>query len=1192
MTLLNLFKKDYNRIIETVIKADDTEHLKQEVDEYVITNEIKSKLADFFEAYNVPRQAVRVNGVWISGFYGSGKSHLLKMLSYILENKENVGEIFANKIEDDPKLKGDISRALRNYDAESILFNIDQQAERTSKESDSAILQVFYKVFYDHLGYYGAEPHVADFEMYLDKQTKYEAFKELFLQNYNKPWEEVRNRYFVPKVKEAVAQACASLFGAASADYDDFIKSFKDSYKQSIALFADLVKEYLNSKGDKSQLNFFVDEVGQFIAEDKALMLNLQTIAESLLTKCGGRSWVFVTSQETLEHHVANIAALEKDDFSKIQGRFKIKIPLTSANIDEVIERRLLDKTEEGTNYLKDIYQIEHNNLKTLLSITGKGKHQDNFYTSDLDFSNKYPFVPYQFNLFQECLKKLSEHNVFQGRSQSVGERSMLGVFQDVLKKLPKEEQNPTPLVGFDFLFEGLRGTLRTEAQNAIIQAEGLLKNNPMAIRIMKLLFLLKYNGDDVLTTAENIGTLLIDSYTININDHQKQVQVALNTLEDQTYIQRKGEVYEYLTNEEKDIEEEIKNTPVEERELNQQLNELIYDHILKGSKIYLSDYQRDFFYTRVINNSTFGRTYELSIEFSNEGSESYFYAGTVDVPMMRVKLPTDNRLMQEMRISIQTKSYYSREQTKTMKDSRRDILAKKIKYNHVRENKLKEMIERVVIDSDYYINGSVHAKSSSSDAKVVISEAFQELVETVYTKLHLVVDFDFSEQRLKTILSPDHQTSIFDNIETNSKFTQASNEILTYLTRQENLSKRVNLAEIKDYFGSRPYGWELMEVWCLLAMLSKKGKIEAKKVTNTLDDQEFLEGLLNNRSYQEVRITLQEEFDLSVLNAFKRFHAELFNETNSASEAKEIVRLFQSKGQALLTQVRSYIDMQDQYPFYGELTEFEENLEKLLHLEYGDLLKNYTQYNDDLLDDKELFDEFKMFSNGPQKEIYKKIKTLLSQGAVNLEYIKNKRIEDLRTLVTDSTSKVLGQLNNASDWIREIEKQIIDELHQERENRLEQYKEILHSIESVDLFQSLPQAEQVRVLSQLEEKKTEIDNCKFISRLKDYDEELKQMHIDLINHISDRYEYYNRPPESDKKEVKYTDTSAHSPVAAEPVESYRPIKKAVRLEKILSQVNVEHNSLETKEDVELYLSKMRKALEHEIKNNKVIYLK
>ena len=1190
MNLLKLFKKDYNRIIETVIKADDTQHLKQEVDEYVITNEIKNKLADFFEAYNVPRKAIRANGVWISGFYGSGKSHLLKMLSYILENKENVGETFANKIEDDAKLKGDILRSVRNYNAESILFNIDQQAQITSKKETDAILQVFYKVFYDHLGYYGFASHVAEFEYTLDKQGNYNEFKALFQEKTGKEWVELRQDYLSPDVDDAIAYACAKIYNKDVEYFEFYLDRFENNTTQSIEHFASLVKEYLEVKGDKAQLNFFIDEVGQFIAENESLMLNLQTIAESLLTKCGGRSWVFVTSQETLEHHVANEAALLKDDFSKIQGRFKIKIPLTSANIDEVIERRLLDKTEEGTTYLKEIYRIEHNNLKTLLSITGKGKHQDNYYSSDLDFANKYPFVPYQFNLFQECLKKLSEHNVFQGRSQSVGERSMLGVFQDVLKKLPKEERNPTPLVGFDFLFEGLRGTLRTEAQNAIIQAEGLLKNNLMPIRIMKLLFLLKYNGDDILTTAENISTLLIDSYTININDHQKQVQLALNTLEDQTYIQRKGEVYEYLTNEEKDIEEEIKNMSVDDREINQQLNELIYDHILKGSKIYLSDYKRDFFFTRVINNSTFGRAYELSIEFSNEGSESYFYAGTVDVPMMRVKLPTDNRLMQEMRLFIQTKSYYSREQTKTMKESRRDILAKKIKYNHIRENKLKEMIERVVVDSDYYINGSVHAKSSSSDAKVVISEAFQELVETVYTKLHLVVDFDFSEQRLKAILSKDLQTSIFENVETNTKFSQASNEILTYLTRQENLSKRVNLAELKDYFGARPYGWEVMEVWCLLAMLSKKGKIEAKKVTNTLDDQEFLNALLNNRSYQEVRITLQEEFDLSVLNAFKRFYAELFNETNSASEAKEIVRLFQNKGQALLSEVRHYINRQDQYPFYGELTVFEENLEKLLHLEYGDLLKTYQEYGDDLLDDKELFDEFKMFDNGSQKKIYQDIKILLDRGAVNLEYIKNKRIEDLRTLVTDSTSKVLGQLNKASDWIREIEKQILDELYQERQNRLQQYKEVLLSIQDAELFQALPQAEQMRILDQLEEKKKEIEACKFISRLKNYDEELKQIHIDLINHISDRYEYYNRPPEVEKEE-RAKQTAVRSSLVAEPKESYRPVKKAVRLEEILNQLNVEHNRLETKEDIEPYLSRVREALENEINNNKVIYL-
>ena len=82
------FLKDVNRKIDTVIKADDQANIFQEVDEYVITREISNKLADFFEMYNDPGET---NGVWISGFFGSGKSHLLKILSYVLENKKYNG---------------------------------------------------------------------------------------------------------------------------------------------------------------------------------------------------------------------------------------------------------------------------------------------------------------------------------------------------------------------------------------------------------------------------------------------------------------------------------------------------------------------------------------------------------------------------------------------------------------------------------------------------------------------------------------------------------------------------------------------------------------------------------------------------------------------------------------------------------------------------------------------------------------------------------------------------------------------------------------------------------------------------------------------------------------------------------------------------------------------------------------------
>jgi len=104
-----LFRKDVHRKIDTVIKADDQTNIFQEVDEYVVTREISNRLADFFEFYN---ETGTTNGVWISGFFGSGKSHLLKILSYVLENKQyngyHLGELFAGKITEDIKLKGDI----------------------------------------------------------------------------------------------------------------------------------------------------------------------------------------------------------------------------------------------------------------------------------------------------------------------------------------------------------------------------------------------------------------------------------------------------------------------------------------------------------------------------------------------------------------------------------------------------------------------------------------------------------------------------------------------------------------------------------------------------------------------------------------------------------------------------------------------------------------------------------------------------------------------------------------------------------------------------------------------------------------------------------------------------------------------------------------------------------------------------
>ena len=505
MIIKQVFKKDINRNIETVIKADDREHISDEVAEYVVTDEIGKKIRDFFQAYNDYGGA---NGVWISGFFGSGKSHLLKILSYVLENKKfdgyNSGDLFAEKIESDEMLKGDVLAATK-IPSESVLFNIDQQAQITSKSDANAILSVFYKVFFDHLGYYGFQPHVAEFEMWLDKQSHYEDFKLKFEKKYGKTWEESRLDYFDPMVTEAVAKVLGELNKTDPDKYESILDDIEDKRKQSIEDFCERVQDYLKTKPKGFRLNFFVDEVGQYISDNTKLMLNLQTIAETLATRTKGNSWILVTSQEDMEKVVGDMNKSQQNDFSRIQARFKIKVPLTSANVDEVIEKRLLKKEDQAQKHLVSVFKKESAHLESLLSFSEAGV-QFRGYGSGADFGNKFPFAPYQFDLFQQCRRALSTHNAFQGKHASVGERSMLGVFQQVIQKI--EDRDDRALVSFDLMYEGIRNELRGEIQSSVILAEKNLDNR-FAVKVLKALFLVKYFGN-FKTTKRNVSVLLM----------------------------------------------------------------------------------------------------------------------------------------------------------------------------------------------------------------------------------------------------------------------------------------------------------------------------------------------------------------------------------------------------------------------------------------------------------------------------------------------------------------------------------------------------------------------------------------------------------------------------------------------------------------------------------------------------------
>jgi len=996
---------------------------------------------------------------------------------------QKLGELFSEKSIDDVKLKADIQNAISKFQSESILFNIDQQAQITSKTDANAILQVFYKVFYDHQGFYGFQPHVAEFESYLSKEGKYEAFKTAFEADYHKSWEEARKDYVDPLISDAIAQACGKIYNQDPEKYEDYLDTWEDKQKFSIEDFALKVRDYIKSKPGFFRLNFFVDEVGQYIAENTKLMLNLQTIAESLNTRCGGNSWVIVTSQEDLESLVGDDSGIQSDDFSKIQGRFRVRMPLTSSNVDEVIERRLLEKNEDGTTNLDQFYTQEGDNIKTLLSFTEAGM-QFKGYQGNKDFVRKYPFIPYQFDLFQQCIKALSRHNVFQGKHQSVGERSMLGVFQEVLKN--SEFTTVDSIVSFDKMFEGIRASLRAESQNSILLAERQLTDQ-LAIRVLKVLFLIKYY-DSFKSTARNISVLLLDTLKTNSVNHLKAIEVALNLLEQQTYIQRKGEIYEFLTNDEKDIEDEIKNTEIDNAQVGMLLNELVFDGIIKDQKIRYTTNKQDFEFTRKVDGALYGREKELKIEIVSPNGDNYsndsYFSGTSmgDNTLMIVKLPEDKRLIHEVRLAIKTDKYIKQNQSSSNNESKTRILYDKGQQNRERKRLLENSLISLLAQSAIFMGGSEYRGSSSSDGRVKLLDAAQSLIQLAYPKLEQLGSKNLDEAQLRLIMASG-QPDLFGGDD--SMISAPEKEMLNLIERRKNQHDRTSLSDLRDHFSKKPYGWSQMAIWCVCALLFKRGKIEAKQDTNILDDTAFMDALNNNRNWLNTLIVPQVEFDRNQINNLKMFYQEAFDETNPFSEAKEVASLFKQKARSVEQEIKALLAQVQQYPFLKTLVPLASNLGKLADMDYATLLNSFKDFEESVLHDKDyILNPTRLFWAGEQKKIYDRIREFQTGNQANFDYIDADEIS-LLSIVYDSPAPYGGNLmRQAKDAMDALEQRITKKIDEERVATVNEANNKKALIQQQEGFNNLTPAQQSSLIQPFSDIIAKAKNQVYIANL------------------------------------------------------------------------------------------------------------
>ena len=438
MQIKDMFRKKIDREIQGVIIVGQGEetNVAQELEEYVVTRELQRHFADFFAAYKKGIQGTTPKmGVWISGFFGSGKSHFLKILSYLLQNKQ-VGDKHAiDYFIEDQKITNQMVLAdmqlAANTPSDVILFNIDSKSDSNGKENKDAIVNVFLKVFNEMQGFCGSMPHLADLERRLSEEGRFEEFKEKFEEEYGDPWESSRQDFDF--IQDSVVDVLSDMDFMSESAARNWCEKATESYQISIEDFAKRVKSYIDKKGNNHHVVFLVDEIGQYIGDDSKLMLNLQTVTEELGKECMGKAWVIVTSQQDID----SITKVKGNDFSKIQGRFDTRLSLSSANVDAVIKKRILDKTETAAQSLRLLYDQKATIIKNLI-VFNDGVEKK-LYANAEDFAEVYPFVPYQFNLLASVLTSIRTHGA-SGKHLSEGERSMLALFKESAMQLMDDE--------------------------------------------------------------------------------------------------------------------------------------------------------------------------------------------------------------------------------------------------------------------------------------------------------------------------------------------------------------------------------------------------------------------------------------------------------------------------------------------------------------------------------------------------------------------------------------------------------------------------------------------------------------------------------------------------------------------------------------------------------------------------------
>lgn len=943
-----------------------------------------------------------------------------------------------------------------------------------------------------------------------------------------------------------------------------------ETVETSIAQLVSEMKDYVDNKTDDFRLLFMVDEVGQYVGGDTDLLINLQSLVEKIGSECGGKIWVVCTGQEAIDE----IIKARENEFSRIQARFKTRLSLTSSSADEVIQKRILKKKPEVEPALERVYSQNDSVLRNLFSFTDamldiKG------YTGPQDFVRNFPFVPYQFIIMQKVFAEIRKHGN-SGKHLSGGERSMLSGFQEAAQKIQdKDEYALAPFYLFydtvhTFLDSSIRRVIE-RCQKAADNGDGIEQQD---VDVLKLLYLIRY-VDDIPANLDNIVILMANDIRLDKITMREKIRGSLDRLLSQNYIGRTGDTYNFLTDEEQDIQKDIyKNTQVDTSAIVERIGQMIFADIYTTKKYRHGKY--DFPFDQMVDTTSIGAvTGGMRLRIMTVATD------TVEKSELRLMTESKNQAIvvlaetpyyESLEKAMKVRKYVKQHNVAQLPKSVQDIIRNHQDEANKYEASAEEDLKKAIIGAEFYVDGE-HIEIKGGDAKSKLDQALEYLVTHVYSELGLITKNADTDADILAVLQGEHLNGVMAGLEANH---DAAVKMEEYLEMQYAKKLPTSMADVQSRYQAIPYGWKEIDIAVVAAMLIYDQKVTIKYGGETIQPgNPKLPDMLRKKSeIGRTSISKRQIITATKMRAVKELLREYFDVMDVPDDEDGLVRYIVEKFEE---QKAHYEELNERYeghkyPDHHLVTKALSLMESVLSQRKDNtaLIDRLLKEEDSLLDNKDDMQNVEGFFKN-QVQVFDAAVRMEAELRNDLSYLQkeeeaNQALNQIRKITVlnagqSSVYRRIPELNGLMDTVREGHGRLLEAKRAEILEIIRQCLSEIHTLAG-DVYDARTISERAdKFFDQQKARVAELESLQLLDGLVPQMWEYKDDTVDKIDGI-----VHPKPPVAPT--VKPNEGGAVTPPAPKKV-----IKNVYR------QAAFPSKTLESQEDIDAYVERMRAYL-------------